>query len=195
MKRIIFIFLLSLMILSVKSQKLDKQNIDNWLITTFPKIQLDNQTLYIIDGFALNYNDDFSKIASSYEMTDIGTINYIDSTTLSKTSLCYKWNNIVVITIGEQDKNTIKQSINKCRKLFKKREIITTADININDNEPVLIIDGKQIYFKECYHTINSLEVENIKSINYIDKAVSVEMYGANAINGLIIIKTKKDQE
>lgn len=68
------------------------------MITTFPQIQLDDRTLYFIDGFQIDGEDDFCKILSKHEMEDIATINYVDSII----TRCNGMNNLVIITTGEQ---------------------------------------------------------------------------------------------
>lgn len=188
MGRIYLTILLLLMSLCSKSQNLDKTNIDNWLIATFPQIQLDDRTLYFIDGFQIDGEDDFCKILSKYEMEDIATINYVDSII----TRCNGMNNLVIITTGEQNVKTIEETIETCKRLFKKRNLKVKEKINPEDKEPVLIINGEQIYFKECYNAIHKIKTKDIRSINYIEKVVSGSLYGTNAVNGLIIIKTRK---
>ncbi|MDD3772889.1 MAG: hypothetical protein PHC38_09575 [Weeksellaceae bacterium] len=48
-----------------------------------------------------------------------------------------------------------------------------------------MIIDGVQIDHREYFERFNEIKLKQIIGIQYIDRPVNPDIYGANSINGL----------
>ena len=128
-----------------------------------------------------------------YQQTDLTTIIYLDKNEIQNLNFCGPATGLILLcTKGNQSKKSIAKEFIKIKKLYTKSDLNTLRENEIEKNEPVLIIDGKQILVKDNFKRMNKLKTKEILGINYIQKPVSVELYGTNAKNGLIIITTKK---
>jgi hypothetical protein len=96
-----------------------------------------------------------------------------------------------MISKGSQIKRSIRKIYKKARTKYLKVDLQTTADIIPERGEPVLIIDGVQIDYREYFERFNEIKLKQIIGIQYIDRPVNPDIYGANSINGLIKITTK----
>lgn len=56
-------------------------------------------------------------------------------------------------------------------------------------NKPLIIIDGQRI----PYENFNQIDPKTIESMEVVKNEKAIELYGEDAKNGLIIIKTKKE--
>jgi hypothetical protein len=172
-------------------QSLDKKYIDSWILNTFPNSQIGENSLYILDGILLN-NDSLDYKLSKFKRTDITSIDYLDKAITD--SLIYGRpleSVILLISKGSQIKRSIKETYKKAKTKYSKVDLQTTADINPDKGEPVLTIDGVQIDHREYYKRFNDIKLKQIIGIQYIDRPVNPEIYGANSINGLIKVTTK----
>ena len=95
---------------------------------------------------------------------------------------------------GKQIKRSIRETYNKAKTKYLLIDLKTTTDINPDKGEPVLIIDGVQIDHSDYYQRFNEIKLKQIIGIQYIEKSVNQEIYGANAINGLVIITTDNEK-
>jgi len=190
MNKPLYILIYWLLVLnSAVGQKLDKQYIDNWILNVFPKATIDESTLYIFNGIPLK-NDTIEQILSKYKIDDLITINVLDKNFIDNSLTLKPVSGIIMTTKGEMTENEIKKAYKKAKKRYAKRRLIMNH-IDVSLGEPVLIIDGVQIFHNECYERINKIDVSKIIGINYIDQPVSEMIYGSNGINGLIEIRTK----
>ena len=172
-------------------QSIDKDYVDNWILKTFPNSRIDENVIYILNGVPIG-NDTINAGLSKYKQGDLTTINFIDKPTIDSLIFCRPSNGIILmISKGQQTQKSIKSDLKVVKEKFIKSKIRTTADIDPKNEDPVLIIDGKQIFFRDCSNEINKLDSKELVGINIIDKPVSKDIYGTNAVNGLIII-TKK---
>jgi len=172
-------------------QSLDKKYIDSWVLNTFPNSQIGENTLYILDAIPLN-NDSLDNKLSKFKRIDITSIHYLDKALTDSLTFCKSLEGmIIMISKGSQIKRSIRETYNKAKTKYPKPDLKTTADINPDKGEPVLIINGVQIDHREFYDRFNSIKFNQIIGIQYIDKPVNPEFYGANAINGLVKITTK----
>jgi hypothetical protein len=173
------------------AQNLDKNYVDNWVRETFPEAKIDTNVIYILNGIMID-SDTLDATLSRYNRNDLTTINFLDKILNDNVIVCGQIKGIVLmISKGQQSKKSIKNDLKTAKEKFKKSSLRTTSDINPKDGEPVLIINGKQIFFKDCYEEINNINTNDLIGINIIDKPVSKEIYGTNGVNGLIIITTK----
>lgn len=172
-------------------QSLDKKYIDNWVLNTFLNSEISENTLYILDGRLLN-NDSLDNQLSKFQQTDIVSIDCIDQELTDSWIFCRPLKDLILMTSkGMQTKRLIRVKYNKAKTKYLSTALNTNADINQNTDEPVLIINDVQIDYRECYKRINEVRLKQIIGIQYIEKPVNQETYGANAINGLIKIITK----
>jgi len=172
-------------------QSLDKKYIDSWVLNTFPNSQIGKNALYILDGILLN-NDSLDYKLSKFKRTDITSIDYLDKALTDSLTFCKPLEGVIImISKGTQIKRSIRETYNKAKTKYYPIDLKTTADINSDKGEPVLIIDGTQIDFREFYERFNEIKLKQIIGIQYIEKPVNPKIYGANAINGLVKITTK----
>ena len=192
MKRTLTILvLLIIQLKSIYGQVLNKTYVDNWIISTFTEAFIDSSSLYILNGIPFKPSE-IDESLKKYKRDDLITINFIDKITIDTLNLLPRKSIVLLITKGNQTKKSIKSDLNKAKHRFVNRNLDTTADIDTSLKEPVLVIDGKQIFHKDCYKKINSLKNSKILGINLIESPVSKNIYGSNGVNGLIIIKTIK---
>lgn len=193
MKRtILTISLLIIGLLSSFGQPLNKDYIDNWILRTYSNSSIDEKVIYLLNGIPFS-SDTLNLALSKFEQTELTTIMYLDHEEVLKLNFCNPITGmILLITKGKQSKKSIANDLVRVRKIYKKPNLKTTSDIDIEKKEPVLIVDGKQVFFRDNYNTLHKLKANEIIGINYIEKPVSVGLYGANGKNGLIIITTKK---
>jgi len=188
--KIIVLFFLSVTGLnSITGQVLSKQYIDNWVTTTFPDSRISKTTTYILNGNLLD-SIGFSDMLSAYSINDISNINYLDSPGLIPEKPVSA---IILISTEKQDRESIKNILKRCQAKYIENEIVTATDIDKERGEPALVINDRQIPFNECYNVIHKIKESDIVSINHIEQPVSESLYGANSVNGLILIRTKKD--
>lgn len=172
-------------------QSLDKKYIDSWVLNTFPNSQIGENALYILDGILLD-NDSLDNKLSKFKRTDITSIDYLDKALTDSLIFCKPMEGVIImISKGSQIKRSIRETYNKAKTKYSKIDLKTTADINPDKGEPVLIIDGVQIDYRENFERFNEIKRKKIIGIQYIDRPVNPEIYGANANNGLIKITTK----
>jgi hypothetical protein len=175
----------------LNGQTLDKKYVDNWILSTFPESSLENNVLYILNGIPYT-NNSISYELSKYHQSDLIQISLIDKNRFDSLILRRQHTSFVLLTTkGMQTRKSIRQNLTKAKNKYSKPNIRTTGDIDIKKGEPVLIIDGKQIFYNDCYFEINKLKTSRVLGVNYIDRPVSLIYYGSNGINGLIEIKTK----
>lgn len=93
-----------------------------------------------------------------------------------------------MITRGNQTQKSIRDDLKMAKAKVKQSKIRTTAGIDPGKGEPVLVIEGKQIFHQDCLREISKLDPKDVVGIHIIDKPVSKEIYGANAVNGLIVV-------
>jgi uncharacterized protein (DUF1015 family) len=190
-----FLRILTFLILtnfSAFGQKLDKEYIDNWITITFINSVIDSSTFYIINGIPIE-NSKLNQELSKFDKDDLVAVDFIDKETIDSLRIFQPRSGIVVLTTkGNQKKELIKKNLSVAKEKFRKRDI-KLLDINSKLGEPVLLVNGKQIFHNKCYDIINSIKTKDIVGINVIERPVSGEMYGSNAINGLIIIRTKEN--
>ncbi len=173
------------------SQTLSKSYIDNWIECTFNILNPHEHSFYILNGILLE-NDSIEIKLAKLQINDLAVIDFLDKPTMDSLGFCNPLYGVVLLVSKDaQTDKAIEIDLNKARSKYSKSELNTTADIDPDKAEPVLILNGKQVYHTECYDVINKLKTRRISAINYIRRPVSEELYGANAINGLIIISTK----
>jgi hypothetical protein len=188
---IIFVLLISQLKL-ICGQVLDKNYVDNWIISTFETLPLiDSSSMYILNGGPFKPSE-IDESLKKYKREDLIYVNFIDKKTIDTLNFIPRTSIVLLITEGKQTKKSIESDLKKAKRRFVKRDLYTTADIDTTLKEPVLLIDGNQIFHKDCYKKINSLKNSKILGINIIERPVSKIIYGSNGVNGLIIIKTKK---
>lgn len=172
-------------------QTLDKKHINDWLLNTYPNFQIRENALYILDVILLN-NDSLDKELSKLKRSDITSIDYLDKALTDSLTFCKSLEGVIImISKGNQVKYSIRETYKKAKTKYSKIDLKTTADINQDKGEPVLIIDGVQIDCRENFERFNEIKLKQIIGIQYIERPLNSEIYGANANNGLIKITTK----
>jgi hypothetical protein len=191
MKKTLHIFIISLIgLTAVHSQSLNKQYVDNWILNVFPQAAIDESTLYIFNGMPYQ-GDSIEHLLKKYKRDDLIKINVLDKRYIDSSTIFIPRSSIIYMTTkGEMTDKEIKKEFKGVKDRFVKRKLIVD-NIDISLGEPVLVINGVQIFHADCYKRINNIDVSKIIGINCIDQPVSETVYGSNGINGLIEIKTK----
>ena len=176
----------------IQGQILDKKYIDDWVLRTFPESVIDsNFTFYIVNGIRFEFKTVNSKL-NKYKQSDLNEIDYINKL-FADSSLNDSRTSIVLISIKEnQTRKSIKYDFDKVKQRFNKKNLVIIANIDSSLKEPILLVNGIQIPQTDCFAKIDSIKISDIKGIYIIDRPVSSKTYGPNALNGMIIIKTKK---
>jgi hypothetical protein len=192
MKKVLHILTLLILWTNLSfGQSLDKKYIDSWVFNTFPNSQIGENALYILDGILLG-SDSLDYKLSKFKRTDITSIDYLDKALTDSLTICNPLDGVIImISKGSQIKRSIRKIYKKARTKYLKVDLQTTADIIPERGEPVLIIDGVQIDYREYFERFNEIKLKQIIGIQYIDRPVNPDIYGANSINGLIKITTK----
>ncbi len=195
MKKILHILILIIFWTNLSfGQSLDKNYIDSWIINTFPNSQIGENAIYILDGIPLD-NDSLDFKLSKFNRTDITSIDYLDKALSDSLAFCKPIEGVILmISKGNQIKRSIKETFKKAKSKYLPIGLKTTADINSKKGEPVLIIDGIQINHREYYAKINEIKLRQIVGIQYIERPVNPNIYGENAINGLVKITTNNEK-
>lgn len=192
MKHTIFIIILTVSFFTAKSQSLNKKFIDNILENTFNDVKIFENSLYMIDGMGFK-SDKVDVSLNKFKENELVGIDYLSHKTISKAYIYDKETSfIAIITKNRINRKYKKNELKRAKEKYIKRELIITSDIDTTLREPVLIINGKQIYHYECYNVINTIRIKDIETIFSIRHPVLVKSFGLNAVNGLIEIKTKR---
>ncbi len=172
-------------------QKLNKLYVDNWIEEVFPNTKLDSEVIYIINGLWYGHKE-VEKALLNFKRQELVVIDFLEQELIASSLYVNKKLSgiILLITEGNQPKKSIRQIFKESKHIYSTKNLRTTADINQRQGEPVLVINGKQIFHKDCHGTLNRLKISDIKGIHFIDKPVSKEIYGSNGENGLIMITT-----
>ena len=170
---------------SLYGQNLTKNYIDNWIVTTFPEMEIDDKTIYILNG-ALIDNENIDLKLKQYLQSEIVFIDKIDKSVIDSSTIFLP--NTKIIMIGTND-GIKRKNVRKQFKIAKKLFSIYEPD-SVN-NKPVLIINEKQIDKDVCHSQMNKIKFSKVFGVQIIDRPVSVDKYGTAGQNGLVIIKTK----
>ena len=192
MKNTILSIILIVGSLTVKAQSLSKEFIDNKLKGTFADVEIFSNSLYIIDGNGFRPDSvDFE--LNRISINDFVGIDYVSAKTLSKTTMYdRKTSFILILTKNKIKKRDMRKQLKLAKNKYVKRELITKANIDTTLREPVLVVNGEKIFHSKCYTIINSIRAKDIKTIFLIGHPVSTKIWGLNAVNGLIEIRTKE---
>ena len=170
---------------SLNGQNLSKEYVDNWLTSTFPDFQVDDRTLYVLNGILYAYDEIDSKL-TKYSQNELIIINKADQATIDSSIIFHPKTKIVLLgTSRGIKKKNIRAEFENAKKLFFKPESDSIK------NMPVLIINNKQVDPINYFDTINDIKLSKVLGVNIIDKPVSIDKYGSNGVNGLVIIKSK----
>ncbi|NME71070.1 hypothetical protein [Flammeovirga aprica] len=192
MRKILHIMTLLILWINLSfGQSLDKKYIDSWVLNTVPNSMTGKNVLYIIEGIPLN-NDSLNYELSKFKRSDIISIHYIGKAYANSLTFCRPLEGIIIIIPkGGQSKRSIRETFSQAKAMYPKPDLKTTADIDPEKGEPVLIIDGVQIDHRKYFDRFNEIKLKKIIGIQYIDNPVNPEIFGANSVNGLVKITTK----
>lgn len=137
-----------------------------------------NPPLYIIDGSNMDANMNLNDI----DPDDIESINVLKGESALALYGKTAKNGVVLITTK---KDQVKKKISKKNKAFKIKVGKNTS------TSPVYIIDGIKTTNSQ---NLKSIDPDDIESINVYKGEKALEVYGPEATDGVIVIKTKKKQ-
>ena len=129
-----------------------------------------NQPLYIVDG----------KEKTSFESVDPNDIESIDVLKNESSIALY----------GERGKNGVVLVTTKNGTLKNDSQIEVQWSSGFGDKKPLIIVDGEKVDMK----TFEELNPDKIVSISVLKDATSVEEYGEEGKDGVILVTTKQNK-
>ncbi|MCR5889060.1 hypothetical protein LRS06_15040 [Hymenobacter sp. J193] len=191
MRRLILTVLMVLSFKALYAQTLTRNYVDGWVLATFPGAQINDKIFYILNGRPIPI-DSLNTQLLKHKIQDVTAIDYIDRVTVKNAILCNPSACIIVVqTKGNQSRKLIGAYYEEAKGRYRKPELIISSHINPKNGEPVLIINGKQIFHKDAFDALRIIKLKTIIGLNIIDRPVAESIYGENAVNGLIIVTTK----
>jgi len=148
----------------------------------YPDANFKIPSLYVVDGIPIDSNQfDSLIINKGYYIVKYSLLEQ------SKFPTTWERQTNIVLLVTKStwtDREKIKD-FRKAKKMLKKT-------INDIDNCPALIVNSNQIESQFAYHTIKTISIKQIYSINLFENSVSIDKFGINGKNGLIDIKLIK---
>jgi len=193
MRPSIFIFLFFIF-QSAYSQTLSKKYVDDWITKCDKKIEIRDITLYVIDGKPFYSPDDKTKIDSVLKEWPNDRLLDIDFFKID--SLGYEHPHAIFAIVESKGSQSARQK----RKLLKKaiskydQSQLHFDHIPHDSKDPVLLINGREVFYADCYNKLLKLQRRDIYAISVCMHHVPEEYYGKNAKNGLIQIWTYFDK-
>ena len=183
--QILVVLLISSYVLN--GQNLSQDYIDFWVATNFSVSEVDTNAVYLLNGEYLDCID-CDNVWKEYLQNELIQVYFIDA---SEQNAIHNAKDLILVwTLGNQSKETIKEKWKKVKKTYKKAKKIY-SESEIAFKEPVLIINEKRIKYPDSSEAIKGIRKSEIVGIGVYERAVSTDIYGANGVNGLVIIKTK----
>lgn len=192
MKRFLLVSFLFLTLCSLKAQQFDKKLLDE-KVKQIDSTYKFRETLYIIDG-VLYENFDSTKIdstLSSHGLKYLLNIDILKEAAAVNLISCRPIRDVVLVVFAHRQESKKKRTIFKrVIQAFTDNYISFSQHIPLDSKDPVLYIDNVLINHAEAKEKVKGLTVKSIYHIDYNDKAVSPELYGQNAKNGIVRIWT-----
>jgi len=176
---------------SAAGQTLNKKYIDDWVIKCDTSIKLSKINLYSLRGRVYEPNDSI-KLNTDLENISFSKLLSIDF---------YRTEDIIPTT-GAPGKIIVLIAIKGNQSTKQKRKFLEEAITKYNpmqlptnhipsdSKEPVLLINGKEIFHSDCYRELLKMRKNYIYAVDIYMHQVPQEYYGQNAKNGLIQIWT-----
>jgi hypothetical protein len=177
-------------------QVLTRQYVENWVAKFNPKTKEKPITMYVIDGqyFSLDMpvkkDSVLRQLDSALHKLLYQDIAYIYGFTTDEVLPTTDNPGKVVALIATKNKERKKEKKHLLKEAIAKynKSEIYYDHIGKDSKDPVLVIDDKLIYFKDCRKRLSGIRVKDIYAIELYSTPVPAEDYGENAKNGLIEI-------
>jgi hypothetical protein len=154
-------------------------------VTTFPEMEIDNKTIYILNGIFIEH-ETIDSIFNQYLQSDVVLIDKIDKSVIDSSTFFLPDTKVILL----QTKGVYKRKI--LRKRFKEaKKLFSIYEPDSVKNKPVLIINEMQIDKDDCHSRMNKIKFSKVFGVQIIDRPVSIDKYGTAGQNGLVIIKIK----
>jgi len=182
-------FVIGLLLLSFDSnflvaQQLDKDKIYNEILKRFPSAQLDDKTLYVLNGIPVQ-NESLDSEISVVKKSDLCGLQYLNSSMVKENTFLRPGASVVIITTKEKIyRKSQKEEFKRITELYQVEQ--ETSGL------PALTINGELIQPDRSKEIINNLKRKKTECINIIDYPVSTDYFGENGKNGLVELQTKK---
>lgn len=153
----------------------DKKNHKIVVRGSVNNLQLNNgkTPLFVIDGEVKSENE-----VKSLNSNHIKSVSVIKEDTAIKTYGKEAKDGVVVITT-QKDNHFVNENGNN-----KKVKTIHVTSSSNGFKDPLIILDGKKVSF-------DSINTNNIKSLNVLKGVAATEAYGSKGENGVVVIKSK----
>jgi hypothetical protein len=182
-------FVIGFLIISLSSNLLVAQQLEivkmhDILLMRFPTAQLDEKTLYVLNGVPLEDNAVDSAI-SVFKQSDLCGIQYLNASMIKENTWLRPDASIVVITTKD-----------RFDKKIQKKEFIRVSELYHTDKKkedlPALRINNELIEPDQSREVIDNLKRKKTECINIINHPVSTNFFGDNGKNGLVELQIKK---
>jgi hypothetical protein len=188
--RQIFTILFSFTLTSLSAQVTDMTFVKKWLLLCDDKLQVDSVKAYYIDR---DYFDDSVKINARLSTIPFEKIKSIRYSKMKTDNYVPGRGSIFVMTIQKMDAKDVEAWIKDARKLFVDKYSSYSQHILTDSRDPVLVIDGHQVYATIANSTLNKIDPKEIYDISVNEHVPAPEsLFGQNAKNGLVQIWIKQ---
>lgn len=182
------------------AQELTKNYIEEFILRTFPKAEMDTSLLYVLNGYPFEYNE-INKELLKYKVSQLYTVDFLDQDfvaehfdgrriDINEGIFEETRKGIVLLQAGKQKRKSVNEILKKAVSKFDPDED-NLSDVRPANGVPALVINGTIIPYTYSFETIHSLKVKKIIGINILHQPVSQDYYGESGINGLIMIQIK----
>ncbi|MBC8753248.1 hypothetical protein H2O64_01110 [Kordia sp. YSTF-M3] len=193
MKKNLFIFFTTLLLISCSRKLIPNFNGEGSLVSIINKeIKSGNashKTPIYLDTLKISMEDlTFLNIVDTKDFTSIKVLNKL----AAKKNINSNINQKVIQLIPFKDESLgLKHYANINNELITNtiNSLLKSGQVNAN---PILVLDGIPLRGNEISSKINQVKKSEIKSISILKKQAAYTIYGIRAINGVIIITTKK---
>jgi len=154
------------------------------------KFKLNDNAVFVINGISYSQKD---SLKLNDKLNSINRKTLTDFTFIKNNGqIGIGDNDIVVIKYAIiQPQKYIKEKHSELNKLFVDKYISSSQHIYLDAKDPILFIDNQKIFHTEIKKMLSSLKTKDIADISIKKEPQSLEMFGQNAKNGIIIIWTK----
>lgn len=184
MKTVLKLLILTAISIGTKSfaQDLKRENL-------ISQLKADKEPLFVINGIPFSYSD---SLKLDIELKRIDK-NKISEITILKNDgkISHQRNDVIIIQYASKlSKKVVKEKLTKIKSIFNDKYHGFSQHIFINAKDPVLYLNGNKIHHTEINNLLNSLKVQDIGYIYFLERPQSQEYHGQNAKNGIVIIWT-----
>lgn len=170
-------------------QKVGEESLIDIVNSEISKIGISDRAILILNGIKIDKEE--LELLNQFKLQDFTDITAVNKNAATKIYGQEGIDGAVIITSFTDELLGTKYYSD----LKNKTVVNTISELNsqglINRN-PILVVNGVPLRGEDIAHTINSLSQNDIEKINLLKKQTAYSIYGIRAINGVLLIDTKK---